>query len=29
MTQDLADDYATAGFSQRLGFGRRPALLVV
>jgi maleamate amidohydrolase len=29
MTQDLAGDYAAAGFSQRLGFGRRPALLVV
>jgi maleamate amidohydrolase len=29
MTPDLAGDYVTAGFNQRLGFGSRPALLVV
>ncbi len=29
MTSELAGDYLTAGFNQRLGFGSRPALLVV
>ena len=29
MTQDLDQDYAGAGYNQRLGFGDRPALLVV
>ena len=27
--QDLHDDYKGAGFSGRLGFGRKPALLVI
>lgn len=29
MSSDLADDYAGAGFNQKLGFGARPALVVV
>ena len=29
MAQDLNQDYAGAGYNQRLGFGDRPALLVV
>jgi len=29
MTSELHDDYAQAGFGDRLGFGKRPALLIV
>ncbi|MDG2261516.1 MAG: isochorismatase family protein [Actinomycetota bacterium] len=29
MTDALADDYLSAGFSGRLGFGQRPALVVI
>jgi len=29
MTQDLHDDYRQAGFGNRLGFGQRPALVVI
>ena len=29
MSLELTDDYANAGFNQRLGFGSRPALVVV
>jgi maleamate amidohydrolase len=29
MTSDLAGNYVAAGFNQRLGFGSRPALLVI
>ncbi len=29
MTDDLASDYDDAGFGRRLGFGRRPALVIV
>ena len=29
MAKDLAEDYRTAGFGQRLAFGVRPALLVI
>lgn len=29
LVEDLDDDYAKAGFGRRLGFGARPALLVV
>jgi len=29
MTEDLATNYARAGFHHRLGFGRRPALILI
>ena len=29
MADDLKTDYAKAGFGNRLGFGRRPALLII